>query len=91
MATIRTKRGFLYLDYRDEAGKRHRDALYLKDTRENRKKAVIEKKKIDYELEAGIYVEKLKREQKRNITLRQGYEEYRSVKKRNKKNYTSTL
>ena len=75
MATIRTKRGYLYLDYHDEAGKRHREALFLKDTRENRKKAELEKKKIEYELGAGVYIERIKREKKKNITLRQGFEE----------------
>ena len=85
MATIRTKRGFLYLDYRDEAGKRHRDALRLKDTRANRRKAELEKKKVEYELAAGVYVEKIRRDQKRNITLQQGYDEYKALKKRNKR------
>ncbi len=81
MATIRTKRGFLYLDYRDEAGKRHRDALFLKDNRENRKKAELEKKKIEYELGAGIYVEKIRREKNRNKTLKEGFEEFKKYKK----------
>ena len=46
MATVRSKRGFLYLDYRDKTGKRHRDALGLKDTRENRKEAEFRRRKL---------------------------------------------
>ncbi len=80
MATIRTKRGFLYLDYRDEAGKRHRDALYLKDNRENRKKAELEKKKIEYELGAGVYIEKLKRDKLQTLSLLQGLMEFLEIK-----------
>ncbi len=85
MATIRTKRGFLYLDYHDEAGKRHRDALCLKDTRENRKIAELELKKITYELASGVYTEKLKRDKIKNITLQDGYDEYIATKKKRSK------
>ena len=81
MATVRSKRGYLYLDYHDEAGKRHRDALFLKDTRENRKKAELEKKKIEYELGAGVYIEKKKRIDANKKTLKQGLHEFLSSKK----------
>ena len=39
MAAVRSKRGYLYLDYHDEASKRHEDALFL---RENRKELKLE-------------------------------------------------
>jgi integrase len=76
MAAIRTKRGYLYLDYYDKAGKRHRDALNLRATRENRKKAELEKKKVEYELGAGVYIERMKREKDISITLSKGLEEF---------------
>ena len=81
MATIRSKRGFLYLDYHDEAGKRHRDALFLKDNRENRKKAELEKKKVEYELGAGVYIEKKKRIEANKKTLKHGLDEFLSSRK----------
>ena len=85
MAKIRTRKGRLYIDYYDEAGKRHRKTLHLKANRENKKKAELEKKKVEYELEAGVHVEKIKRDKNRNITLKEGYEEYCELKKRNSK------
>ncbi len=81
MAKVRTREGRLLIDYYDEAGKRHRRALHLKDNRENKKKAEVEKKKIDYELEAGVHVEKIKREKNRNKTLMEGFEEFKKHKK----------
>ena len=85
MAKVRNRKGWLLIDYYDEAGKRHRKTLHLKANRENKKKAEAEAKKIEYELEAGIHVEKIKREKSRNITLKEGYEEYCGLKKRNRK------
>ena len=85
MATVRARDGRLYIDYYDEAGKRHRKALHLRNNRDNKKKAEAEKKKIEYELEAGVHVEKIKREKKRSMTLGQGFEEFRQIKKENEK------
>ncbi len=81
MAKVRTREGRLFIDYYDESGKRQRKALHLKANRENKKKAELEKKKIEYELEAGVHVEKIKREKNRNITLKQGFEEFKKLKK----------
>ena len=85
MAKVRPRGGYLYLDYRDESRKRHREALGLKDTRENKKIAELELKKIVYELASGVYKEKLKREKTQNITLKQGFEEFKKLKKKNRK------
>lgn len=82
MAKIRSRGGYLYLDYREESGKRHRDALGLKDTRENRKVAEVELKKIVYEIASGVYKEKLKREKIRDIKLKEGYDEFIKTKKK---------
>jgi hypothetical protein len=80
MAKVRKRKGWLLIDYYDEAGKRHRKTLHLKANRENKKKAEVEKKKVEYELEAGIHVEKKKREQTRNITLSKGLDEFLDIK-----------
>jgi len=81
MATIRKRNGNLYIDYYDEAGKRHRKALHLSNTRENYKKALIEKKKIEYELGAGIYKERAKRIKSREKTLKEGFLEFIASRK----------
>ena len=56
MATIRVINKHYHLDFYDESGRRHRKALNLEATRENRPKALLEKKKIEYELGAGLYI-----------------------------------
>ena len=76
MATIRVRKGYLYIDYRDEGGKRHRNALHLKNTRENLIKANLEKKKIEYELGSGVYKERNKRLENRSKTLNEGFDEF---------------
>jgi integrase len=75
MATISTRYKKLYIDYR-EGGKRKRKALGLEDTRDNRKKADIIRKQIEYELASGVFSERLKRLDKKSITLRRGLEEF---------------
>ena len=42
MASIRVRNNHYYIDYYDEAGKRHRRALGIKESKENYKLAVIE-------------------------------------------------
>lgn len=81
MAAIRVKNNHYHLDYYDESGKRHRVALGIKATKENYKLAVIELKKIEYELSAGIYLEKMTRIEKWNKTLSEGYDEFIKTKK----------
>ncbi len=78
MATVRAERGYLYLDYHDEAGKRHREALLLKDTRENRKEAELRRKRLSMSWEQGCILRKLRETRINNITLRQGYDEFRA-------------
>lgn len=81
MATIRTIRNYYYLDFYDESGKRHRKSLGLKASKKNRKKALLEKKKIEYELEAGVYKERQKRIENRNKLLNQGFDEFITSRK----------
>ena len=80
MATIRVREGRLYIDYHDEAGKRHRKALHLRNNRDNKKKAEAEKKKIEYELEAGVHVERIKRNNIQTINLSEGLIEFLELK-----------
>lgn len=80
MASIRKRNNHYHIDYYDEAGKRHRVALGIKATKENYKLAVIELKKIEYELSAGIHLEKLTRLEKWNKTLSEGYAEFIETK-----------
>lgn len=75
MATILVRYNKLYIDYR-EGGKRKRKALKLSDTRDNRKKAEVVRKQIEYELVSGVFSERLKRLDRKSITLRRGLEEF---------------
>ena len=81
MASIRKINNHYHIDYYDEAGKRHRVALGIKASKENYKLAVIELKKIEYELSAGIYLEKQKRD-KANKNMKDAYDEF--IKTKNK-------
>ncbi len=75
MASIRKINNHYHIDYYDEAGKRHRVALGIKASKENYKLAMLELKKIEYELSAGIYLEKQKRD-KANKYLKEGFDEF---------------
>lgn len=75
MASVRSKNGMLFIDYR-ENGKRLRRALKLKDTRENRKSAEIVRKQLEYESASGVLGERYKRIDKKTITLSRGLEEF---------------
>jgi hypothetical protein len=75
MATVASRGNKLYIDYR-EGGKRKRKALKLDDTRDNRKKAEIIRKQIDYELSSGLFGERLRRLDKKSMTLSKGLEEF---------------
>lgn len=84
MASIRIRSNNLYIDYR-EGGKRKRRALGLFDTRENRKKAEIAKKQIEYELAAGIYKDRFRRNDIINKRLDEGFNEFKKAKSNLKK------
>ena len=84
MATVRERNGKLFLDYYDEAGKRHRKALHLDKNRENMSKAKFEKKKLEYELEAGIHTERKPVKRAKNKTILDGLEEFLKSKERKK-------
>jgi integrase len=86
MAKIKNRSGWLYIDYYDNAGKRQRRTLHLKASRENLKKAEIEQKKIEFELATGIHKQVLKRDRVKNITLKEGFEEFKKFKKDRKEN-----
>ncbi|MBS4036202.1 MAG: tyrosine-type recombinase/integrase [Ignavibacterium sp.] len=75
MATVRTKNGKLFIDYRVN-GKRKREFLKLEDTRENRKKAEIVKKQIEYESSAGIFKERIGRVDRKHKLLQDAYQEF---------------
>ncbi|MBE0538792.1 MAG: tyrosine-type recombinase/integrase [Ignavibacterium sp.] len=75
MATVSSRNKKLYIDYR-EGGKRKRKALRLDDTRDNRKKAEVIRKQIDYELSSGVFGERLRRLDKKSMTLSKGLEEF---------------
>ena len=81
MASIRKINNHYHIDYYDEAGKRHRVALGIKASKENYKLAVLELKKIEYELSAGIYLEKQKRD-KANKNMEDAYDAF--IKTKNK-------
>lgn len=81
MASIRTRNGKLFLDYYDSGGKRHRKALHLDKNRENLSKARVEKKKLEYELEAGIHIERKSRANREAMTLSKGLKEFLGLRK----------
>ena len=90
MAAIRTINKHYHLDYYDESGRRHRVALGIKASKENYKLAVIELKKIEYELSAGIYLEKQKRD-KANKNIEEGFDEFIKTKKSVSERYHNRL
>lgn len=75
MASIRSKDGKLYIDYRVN-GKRKRVSTKLKDSRENRKKAEVLRKQIEYEVSTGLHAERLKRLDKKEMSLSRGLDEF---------------
>jgi integrase len=75
MATVRAFNGMYYVDYRVN-GKRKRVSTRLKATRENKKKADILKKQIEYEVSTGLYAERLKRIDKKEMSLSRGLQEF---------------
>ena len=81
MASIRKINNHYHIDYYDEAGKRHRVALGIKAGKENYKLAVLELKKIEYELSAGIYLEKQKRD-KANKNMEDAFDEFIKTKEK---------
>lgn len=75
MASIREKNGKLFIDYRVN-GKRKRVSTKLKDSRENRKKAEVIRKQIEYEVSTGLHSERLKRLDKKEMSLSRGLDEF---------------
>ncbi|MFO7524371.1 MAG: tyrosine-type recombinase/integrase [Ignavibacteriaceae bacterium] len=79
MATVRSKSGKLFIDYRVN-GKRKREFLKLNDTRENRKKAEIRRKEIELDIASGLLGERVGRMQKRVMKLSVGLNEFLEAK-----------
>jgi len=79
MASVRVRNKKLYIDYR-EGGKRKRKALGLIDSRDNRKQAEIAKKQMEYELAAGIYKERFKKNDFANKRIEEGFLEFKKSK-----------
>ena len=75
MATVRALNNVLFIDYR-VGGKRKRVSTKLKDSRENRKKAEVIRKQIEYEVSTGVYSERLKRLDKKEMSLSRGFDEF---------------
>jgi integrase len=75
MATVRALNNVLFIDYR-VGGKRKRVSTKLKDSRENRKKAEVIRKQIEYEVSIGLYSERLKRLDKKEMSLSRGFDEF---------------
>ena len=75
MATVRVLNNVLFIDYR-VGGKRKRVSTKLKDSRENRKKAEVIRKQIEYEVSTGLYSERLKRLDKKEMSLSRGFDEF---------------
>jgi integrase len=75
MATVRALNNVLFIDYR-VGGKRKRVSTKLKDSRENRKKAEILRKQVEYEVSTGLYSERLKRLDKKEMSLSRGLDEF---------------
>lgn len=75
MATVRAFNNVLFIDYR-VGGKRKRVSTKLKDSRENRKKAEVIRKQIEYEVSTGLYSERLKRLDKKEMSLSRGFDEF---------------
>ena len=90
MAAVRVRKGKLYIDYYDGAGKRLRRALGLKNTRENRKEAETIKKQIEYEVASGVMNQRLKVSVKKSMTLSAGLKEFQNNKSDNKKSTQRT-
>ena len=84
MATVRSKNGKLFIDYRIN-GKRRREFLKLDDSRENRKAADIRRKEIEFELATGIHKERLKRLDANTKTIEEGFKEFIKTKRNLKK------
>lgn len=80
MATVRTKNGKLFIDYRVN-GKRYNEFLRLDDTRENRKIADIRRKEIEYEIVTGIHKERIKRVENNSKLLEEGFKEFLQTKR----------
>lgn len=86
MASVRSKGGKLLIDYRVN-GKRKRVSTKLKDSRENRKKAEVIRKQIEYEVSTGLHAERLKRLDKKEMSLIRGLDEFlKSKEDLNQKN-----
>lgn len=75
MASVRALNNVLFIDYR-VGGKRKRVSTKLKDSRENRKKAEVIRKQIEYEVSIGLYSERLKRLDKKEMSLSRGFDEF---------------
>lgn len=84
MASVRSKNGKLFIDYRVN-GKRRREFLKIEDTRENRKIAELRRKEIDYELASGVHQERLKRVDNSSKLIEDGFKEFLITKRAMKK------
>jgi integrase len=75
MASLRAMNNILFIDYR-VGGRRKRVSTKLKDNGENRKKAEVLRKQIEYEVSTGVYTERLKRLDKKEMSLSKGLDEF---------------
>ncbi|HMN49450.1 MAG TPA: tyrosine-type recombinase/integrase [Ignavibacteriaceae bacterium] len=75
MAAVRAKDNKLFIDYRVN-GERRREFLKLADTRENRKIAEIRRKEIEFENATGLLSERIRRSNKKGMTLNKGLAEF---------------
>jgi hypothetical protein len=94
MATVRSKNGKLFIDYRIN-GKRKREFLKLEDNRENKKIAEIRRKEIELDLASGLLGERVGRMQKRVMRLSNGLTEFLETKEelreKTKANYRQAM
>lgn len=80
MASVRSKNGKLFIDYRIN-GIRYREFLKIDDNRDNRKIAEKRRKEIEYELSSGVFNERLKRLDSTGKLLEEGYKEFLLTKR----------
>lgn len=80
MASVRSKKGKLFIDYRVN-GLRKREFLKLNDTRDNRKAAEVRRKEIEFELATGIHQERIKRIDINSKMIEEGFKEFLLTKR----------
>lgn len=87
---IKPRNGWLYLFYYDAGGKRHRESLKLKNTRENMIEARIKKDEKICELADRKLLKKKILIKKKSLLLSQGLEEFKQSKKKVKESTKKT-